>query len=120
MIKEFLYSISTNGTITIGATGSVEEGTIRYNNGDFEGWNGSNWISFSSGGGSLKYSSTDNYIENIGITHSHNFGTTDVVVNVVDTVSNETIYPKISDYQNNYLVVTLSEDKSNIKVIIVG
>ena len=61
--KDFLYSISTIGTITVGATGSLvapDSGTIRFYNNQFEGWDGSQWISFNSGAslGSSLYTTT--------------------------------------------------------------
>lgn len=40
------------GGIKIGATSNTNAGTIRYSGGDFEGYDGSTWKSFTAGGGS--------------------------------------------------------------------
>ena len=63
--KDFLYSLVTRGTITVGMTGSAVaplDGTIRFNDttNEFEGWNGVEWVSFTSVG-DLQYDSGEPY-----------------------------------------------------------
>jgi len=63
--------LDVNGAINIGTTTSNNAGTIRYVNGDFEGYNGSNWNSLTSGGGASVWSQNGNEIyydvDNVGI-----------------------------------------------------
>ncbi|MEN0045502.1 MAG: tail fiber protein [Bacteroidota bacterium] len=40
------YKLDVNGGIKIGGTNIARAGGIRYNNGDFEGYNGTEWLSF--------------------------------------------------------------------------
>ena len=46
-----LEKIDINGALRIGTTTSTNSGTIRWTGGDFEGYNGSNWVSLTSGTG---------------------------------------------------------------------
>lgn len=70
--------------------------------------------------GNLLYSQTDNYISNIPITINHNLNTTDVLVQIIDTNTNELIYGSVDNYLSNSVDVTLNINLNNVKVIVVG
>ncbi len=68
----------------------------------------------------LLYSQTNNYTLGVPITINHNLNTTDVLVQIVDTNTNELIYGTVDNYQSNSLDVTLSTTINNIKVLVIG
>jgi hypothetical protein len=70
--------------------------------------------------GNLLYTQTNNYTLGVPITINHNLNTTDVLVQVVDTNTNELIYGTVDNYQSNSLDVTLSTTINNIKVLVIG
>jgi hypothetical protein len=70
--------------------------------------------------GNLLYSQTNNYTLGVPITINHNLNTTDVLVQIVDTNTNELIYGTVDNYQSNSLDVTLSTTINNIKVLVIG
>jgi len=66
------------------------------------------------------YSQTNNYTLGIPIPITHNFGTTEVLVQIIDTNTNQLILGGVSNYQLNSVDVTLSSSLNGIKVVIVG
>ena len=66
------------------------------------------------------YTDTDNYTSGITKTISHNLNTTNILVQIIDTNTNELIYGSVDNYQTNSVDVTLNQTLSNIKVVIVG
>ena len=73
-----------------------------------------------SGGTAAIFSSIDNYISGVTQTINHGAGTTDVLVQIINTNDNELIEGDIDNYQSNSLDVTLSQTLNNIKVVVVG
>jgi hypothetical protein len=71
-------------------------------------------------GTSAIYSEIKNFTENTPITITHNLNTTDVLVQIIDTVSNESIYGGIDNYQSNSVDVTLTQSLANVKVVVAG
>ncbi len=66
------------------------------------------------------YTDTDNYTSGVTKTISHNLNTTNILVQIIDTNTNELIYGSIDNYQTNSVDVTLNQTLTNIKVVIVG
>jgi hypothetical protein len=61
------------------------------------------------------------YTANVTQTITHNLGTGDeVVVDVIDTTNNERIGSVIDNYQTNALDLTLSQNYTSIKIVIIG
>lgn len=66
------------------------------------------------------YSQTNNYTSGIPVSITHNFGTTEVLVQIIDTNTNQQIFGNISNYQLNSFDVTLNSSLNGIKVVVVG
>jgi len=66
------------------------------------------------------YSQINNYTSGIPVTVTHNLNTTDIVVQLIDTNTNELIFGSISNYQTNSIDVTLNSSLNSIKTIVVG
>ena len=66
------------------------------------------------------YSQTNNYTSGIPVSITHNFGTTEVLVQIIDTNTNQQIFGNISNYQLNSFDVTLSSSLNGVKVVVVG
>jgi hypothetical protein len=77
---------------------------------------GSNLTGMSGG----SFSQTNNYTSGVPITITHNLNTTEVLVQIVDTNTNELIFGNINNYQLNSLDVTLSSSLNGIKVVVIG
>ena len=63
------------------------------------------------------YSQTNNYTSGIPVSITHNFGTTEVLVQIIDTNTNQQIFGNISNYQLNSFDVTLNSSLNGIKVV---
>ena len=66
------------------------------------------------------YSQTNNYTSGIPITITHNLNTTEILIQIIDTNTNQLILGSVSNYQLNSVDVTLSSSLNGIKVVIVG
>jgi hypothetical protein len=66
------------------------------------------------------YSQTNNYTSGIPVSITHNFGTTEVLVQIIDTNTNQQIFGNISNYQLNSFDVTLNSSLNGIKVVVAG
>ena len=94
--------------------GTYSAGTITFTNTTGGTFNVTDVLS-----GSI-YTDTDNYTSGITKTISHNLNTTNILVQIIDTNTNELIYGSVDNYQTNSVDVTLNQTLSNIKVVIVG
>lgn len=77
---------------------------------------GSNLTGMSGG----SFSQTNNYTSGVPITITHNLNTTEVLVQIVDTNTNELIFGNVNNYQLNSLDVTLSSSLNGIRVVVIG
>jgi hypothetical protein len=66
------------------------------------------------------YSQINNYTSNVPITITHNLNTTDILIQIVNTNTNELILGSVSNYQLNSVDITLSLSINGVKVVIVG
>jgi len=66
------------------------------------------------------YTQTNNYTATIPITITHNLNTTEILIQIIDTNTNQLILGSVSNYQLNSVDVTLSSSLNGIKVVIVG
>jgi hypothetical protein len=66
------------------------------------------------------YWEINDYLEDVAITIDHNLNTDNVVVDLIDVTTNERVEGHIDNYTINSLDVTLVEDRSNVKVVIMG
>ncbi len=66
------------------------------------------------------YWEINDYLEDVTITINHNLNTDNVVVDLIDVTTNEKVEGHIDNYTINSLDVTLVEDRSNVKVVIMG
>lgn len=66
------------------------------------------------------FSQTNNYISGIPITITHNLNTNEVLVQIIDTNTNELVFGNVSNYQLNSVDITLSNSLNGVKVVIVG
>jgi len=78
------------------------------------------WQPSSGGGSGSTYSQTDNYTAGVPVTINHNLNTTAVLVQIIDTDTNELIDGFISNYTLNSVDVTLNSNINNIKVVVAG
>jgi len=107
---------SVTGLTSIGIIESNIISATTISGGTFFG-DGSNLSGLITG---YSYSQVNNYVANIPTTITHNFNTTDVVVQIIDTNTNELIFGSVTNYQSNSVDVTLNNSLNGIKVIIVG
>jgi len=66
------------------------------------------------------YTQTNNYTASIPITITHNLNTTEILIQIIDTNTNQLILGSVSNYQLNSVDITLSSSLNGIKVVIVG
>lgn len=66
------------------------------------------------------YWEINDYLEDVTITIDHNLDTNNVVVDIIDVDTNEKIEGHVDNYQFNSIDVTLTEDRTNVKVIVLG
>jgi len=72
------------------------------------------------GATNLAYWETTSFTSNIAETIIHDLGTLNVVLNVVDVTTNESVEAHIDNYQINSFDVTLSDTNPNIKIVVMG
>jgi hypothetical protein len=68
---------------------------------------------------SKKYVSINSYTASVAITHIHNLGE-DIVVNLIDTINDERVDAKVSNYTSTSVNVTFTQNISDVKVVIIG
>jgi hypothetical protein len=107
-----LTGISTQDTFVTGGTYSA--GTLTFTNNTGGTFNVTNLIS-----GSI-YSTVDDYTSGVTKTIIHNLNTTNILLQLIDTVSNEQIYGTITNYDTNSVDITLNQSLNDIKVVILG
>jgi len=73
-----------------------------------------------SGGAAASYVTVVDFIANSTELISHNLGTTDVHVQLVDLDTNDLIQAHIDGYTSNTLDITFTSDNQNVKVIILA
>lgn len=76
------------------------------------------------GGGAVpfnfSYWEISDFIADITKTITHDLGTTNVVVDLIDTITNEKIGGHIDNYQNDSIDVTLTDNNIDVKVVVVS
>ena len=72
------------------------------------------------GGASASYVAVVDFTANISQTVTHNLGTTDVHVQLVDLDTNELIQAYIDNYTSNSVDITFTSDNQNVKVIVLA
>ena len=72
-----------------------------------------------SSSGTTKYVSTDNYVSNIELVHTHGLDPDGVIINVWNE-SGYRIDGEIREINSSQIGVTLSESQSSVKVVIIG
>ena len=70
--------------------------------------------------GNLLYEQTTNFTAGIPLTIIHGLNTSNVIVQIIDTNTNELIYGTINNYQTNSINVTLSTSINGVKVLVIG
>lgn len=82
------------------------------------------WAANTGGGapGPLNYSywEINSYVANVTQTITHNLQTINVVVNFIDTVTNERINAHVDNYTTNTVDVTLSSTNPSVKIVVVS
>lgn len=71
-------------------------------------------------GGACSFVTIRNFTANVPQAISHNLSSTNVQVQLIDTVTNEQITGYVNSYQTNSVNVTLSQTKNLIKVIVLS
>lgn len=66
------------------------------------------------------YSNTSNFTSGVTKTITHNLNTTNVLVQTIDTNTNELIYTYVDNYQLDSVDVTIDETLNNVKVVVAG
>jgi hypothetical protein len=94
--------------------GSYSAGTITLLN------NTGGTVSISGLSTGYTYTQINNYTATIPITITHNLNTTEILIQIIDTNTNQLILGGVSNYQLNSVDVTLSSSLNGIKVVIVG
>ena len=116
-VTGFLTGYTDTDKFVTGGTYNSSAATITFTNNS----GGTFTVTDISGGTSSGvYSQTDNYTSGVTQTINHSAGTTDVLVQIINTSTNELVSGDIDNYQTNSLDVTLSQTLSNIKVVVVG
>jgi hypothetical protein len=105
------YTGSTDVRIT---GGTYSAGTITLLN------NTGGTVSISGLSTGYTYTQTNNYTATIPITVTHNLNTTEILIQIIDTNTNQLILGSVSNYQLNSVDITLSSSLNGIKVVIVG
>ena len=82
------------------------------------------WAANTGGGGSgpLNYSywEINNFVANVTQTITHNLQTLNVVVDFIDTITNERVNAHVDNYTSNTLDITLSSSNPSVKIVIVS
>lgn len=115
------------GKVIIGETG--DEKALQYVDGnqqagyvltcDIDG--NASWQPVNIGGGtSCSYVTVQTFNDSVPLTITHNLNSTNIVIQLIDTGSNEQIEGYYDNYQLNSVDVTMSQDLTNIKVIIIS
>ncbi len=116
-VTGFLTGYTDTDKFVTGGTYNSSAATITFTNNS----GGTFTVTDISGGTSSGvYSQTNNYTSGVTQTINHSAGTTDVLVQIINTNTNELVSGDIDNYQTNSLDVTLSQTLSNIKVVVVG
>tara|TARA_R110000765_G_scaffold9685_1_gene30097 strand:- start:13944 stop:16022 length:2079 start_codon:yes stop_codon:yes gene_type:complete len=116
-VTGFLTGYTDTDKFVTGGTYNSSAATITFTNNS----GGTFTVTDISGGTSSGvYSQTNNYTSGVTQTINHSAGTTDVLVQIINTSTNELVSGDIDNYQTNSLDVTLSQTLSNIKVVVVG
>jgi hypothetical protein len=105
-------NISTAFTFTSGATDGYVLTSDAFGN--------ATWQELEVPGVSAIYSEINNFTQNVTVTINHNLNTTNVLVQIIDTNTNELIYGLVDNYQLNSVDVTLSEGLDDVKVVVAG
>lgn len=71
-------------------------------------------------GGACSFVMLKNFTANVPEAIPHNLSSTNVQVQLIDTVTNEQITGYINNYQNNSINITLSQTKNLVKVIVLS
>lgn len=72
------------------------------------------------GGNNASYVVTTNFVSNISKTITHGLGTNSVVVDFIDTVTGDRIDGHIDSYDLNSIDVTLTQDMSSVRVVVLS
>ena len=115
-----------NGKAIIGD--AIDPGQLQYVDGNeiagyiltSDGSGNASWApNTGGGGGPLNYSfwEVNSYVANVTKTITHNLQTINVVVNFIDTVTNERIDAHADNYTANTFDVTLSASNASVKVV---
>ena len=83
-------------------------------------WQPASGGSGGSGGAAASYVTVVDFTANITETVTHNLGTTDVHVQLVDLDTNDLIQAHVDAYTSNSLDITFTSDNQNVKVIILA
>jgi len=114
---DVVTGLTINGNLTVTGDTSLQGLTATTISGGTYYGDGSNLSGLVTG---YSYSQINNYTSGVPLTITHNLDTTEVVVQIVNTNTNELIFGNISNYQTNSLDVTLSSSLNGIKVIVIG
>ena len=116
-VPGFLTGYTDTDKFVTGGTYNPSTAIITFTNNSGDTFN---VTGISGGTSSGVYSQTNNYTSGVPQTINHSAGTTDVLVQIINTSTNELVSGDIDNYQTNSLDVTLSQTLSNIKVVVVG
>tara|TARA_B100000963_G_scaffold176268_1_gene153313 strand:+ start:16587 stop:18149 length:1563 start_codon:yes stop_codon:yes gene_type:complete len=72
------------------------------------------------GGNNASYIETTNFVSNVTKTITHGLGTDSVVVDFIDTVTGDRIDGHIDDYDLNSIDVTMTQDMSSVRIVILS
>jgi hypothetical protein len=110
-----LTGISTVDNFTTGAT--LSGNTIIFNRTDLSNAYNVDLTPIVTG---TIYSDINNFTQNVPLTITHNLNTTNVLVQIINTNTNELVFGVINNYQLNSVDITLTETLNNIKVVVAG
>ncbi len=109
-----LTGINTQDTFLTGGTYNSSIGVATFTN------NTGGTFSVTGFSTAYTYSQVNNYTANSPITITHNLNTTEILIQIIDTNTNQLILGSVSNYQLNSVDITLSSSLNGIKVVIVG
>lgn len=109
-----LTGINTQDTFLTGGTYNSSIGVATFTN------NTGGTFSVTGFSTAYTYSQVNNYTSTVPITITHNLNTTEILIQIIDTNTNQLILGSVSNYQLNSVDITLSSSLNGIKVVIVG
>ncbi len=109
-----------NGDLTITSGFTFTSGAVDGYVLTSDAFGNANWEELELPGVSAIYSEINNFTEDVPITIIHNLNTTNVLVQLIDTNTNELIYGFVDNYQLNSIDITLSQSLTDIKVVVAG